>query len=97
MVDSNPIVNTVNAYVVEPHKLTLVNPPTKVLKKQRKNRGRTRLATIQRTQSNTTASARLLSTALHSVSQAINRANSPRIAMYNKKDVSIPLPYPIQR
>ena len=34
MVDSNPIVKTVNTYIVEPHKLTLVSPLTKVLKKQ---------------------------------------------------------------
>ena len=86
MVDINPIVNTVNTYIVVTPKLTLVSPPTKVLKKQRKIRGRTRLATIQRAQSDTTASARFLSTALHSVSQDINRANSNRIAMYKKKD-----------
>ena len=55
MVDSNPIVNTVNTYFVEPHKLTLVRPTNKVLKKQRKIRGKTRLATIQRSQSDTTA------------------------------------------
>ena len=86
MVDSNPIVKTVNTYFVEPHKLTLVRPPTKVLKKQRKIRGRKRLETIQQAQSDTTASSKLLSTALHSVSQAITRANSHIIAMYNKKD-----------
>ena len=83
MVDSNPIVNTINTYIVVPPKLTLFSPPPKVLKKQRKIRGRTRLATIQRAQSDTTASARFLSTELHSVSQAITRANSHRIAMYN--------------
>ena len=68
MVDINPIVKTVNTYIVEPHKLTLVSPPTKVLKKQQKIRGRTRLATIQQAQSDTTDSARFLSTELHSVS-----------------------------
>ena len=47
MEDSNPIVKTVNTYIVEPHKLTLVIPPTKVLKKQKHIRGRKRLATIQ--------------------------------------------------
>ena len=86
MVDSNPIVKTVNTYFVEPHKLTLARPPTKVLKKQQKIRGRTRLATIHRSQSDTIASARFLSTALHSVSQAITRANIHRIDMYNKKN-----------
>ena len=34
MVDSNSIVKTVNIYFVEPHKVTLVRPSTKVLKKQ---------------------------------------------------------------
>ena len=86
MVDSNPIVKTVNTYFLEPHKLTLARPQTKVLKKQQKIRGRTRLATIKRAQSDITASARFLSTALHSVSQAITRANIHRIDMYNKKD-----------
>ena len=71
MVYSNPIVNTVNIYIVEPHKLTIFRTPTNVLKKQRKIRGRTRLATINQTQSDTTASDRFLSMALHSVSQAI--------------------------
>ena len=65
MVDSNPIIKTINTYIVVPPKLTLVSPPPKVLKKQRKIRGRTRLAKIQKFQSNTTASARFLSTALH--------------------------------
>ena len=51
-----------------------------------KIRGRTRLATIRRAQSDTTASARFLSTALHSVSQAITRAVIHKISMYNKKD-----------
>ena len=86
MVDSHPIVKTVNTYVVEPPKLTLVIPPTKALNKQKKIIGRKRLATIQRAQSDTTASARFLSTALHSVSQDIARYNSHIIAMYNKKD-----------
>ena len=86
MVNSNPMVNTVITYIFEPHKLTLVSPPTKVLKKQRKIRGRTRLETIQRAQSDTTASARFLSTAIYSVSKAITRTNSHRIAMYKKKD-----------
>ena len=86
MVDSNPIIKTINTYIVVPPKLRLVSPPPKVLKKQQIIRGRTRLATIQQSQSNTTASARFLSTALHSVSQAITRTNIHRIDMYNKKD-----------
>ena len=55
MVDSNPIIKTINTYIVVPPNLTLVRPPPKVLKKQRKIRGRTRLATIQQSQSDTTA------------------------------------------
>ena len=86
MVDSNPIVKTVNKYMVETHKLTLARPPNKVLKKQRKIIGRKRLATIQQAQYDTTASDRFLSTALHLVSKSITRANSHRIA----------LPYPIK-
>ena len=85
MVDNNPIIKTINTYTVVPTKLTLVSTPTKVLKKQQKIRVRTRLATIKRAQSDTTASAMFLSTALHSVFQDITRENSHIIAMYNKK------------
>ena len=85
MVDSNPILKTINTYTVVPLKLTLVSTSPKVLKKQRKIRDRTKLTTIKQAQSDTTASARFLSTVLHSVSQAITRANSHRTAMYNKK------------
>ena len=88
MVDNNPIIKTINTYTVVPTKLTLVSTPTKVLKKQCKIRGRARLATIKRSQSDKTTSARFLSTALHSVSQDITRENIPRIAMYNKKDTA---------
>ena len=86
MVDSNHVLKTFNTYLVEPHKLTLVRPPTQELKNHRKIRCRTRIATIQRAQSDTTASAGFLSTSLHSMSQAITRSNIHRIAMYNKKD-----------
>ena len=86
MADINPIVKTVNTYIVVPPKLTISSPTTKVLQNQRKIRGRERLATIQKSQSDTTASARVFSMELHSVSQAITRANSHRIATYNKKD-----------
>ena len=88
MVDSNSIINPINTYIVVPHNLTLVSTPPKVLKKQRKIRGRTRLATIKRAQSEKTASDRFLSTTFHSVSQAITRANIHRIAMYNNKDTA---------
>ena len=60
MVDSNPIIKTINTYIVVPPKLTLVSPPPKVLKKQQKNIGRTRLAKVQQAQSDTIASARFL-------------------------------------
>ena len=88
MVDSNSIIKPINTHTVVPPKLTLVSTPPKELKKQRKNRGRTRLTTIKRSQSDKTASSRFLSTALHSVSQAITRANSHRIAMYIKNDTA---------
>ena len=41
MVDSNLIIKIINKYIVVPPKLTLVNTPPKVLKKQREIRGRT--------------------------------------------------------
>ena len=88
MLDINFIINPINTYTVVPPKLTLVSTPSKVLKKQRKIRGRKRLATIKRSQSNKTASSRFLSSALHSVSQAITRENSHIIDMYNKKDTA---------
>ena len=47
MVDSNSIINPIITYIVVPPNLTLVSTPQKVLKKQRKLRGRTRLATIK--------------------------------------------------
>ena len=59
-----------------------------MLKKQRKIRGRTRMATIKRAQSNKTASDRFLSTSFHSVSQDITCANSHRIAIYNNNDTA---------
>ena len=71
-----------------PQLLTLGITPPEVLKKQLKIRGRTRIAKIKRAQSNTTASARFLSTALHSVSQAINRAHTNKIAIYNKEETA---------
>ena len=76
IVDSNYIINPINTYILVPPNLTLVSTPPKVLKKQRKIRGRTRLATIMRAKSDKTDSARFLSTALHSVSQAITCENS---------------------
>ena len=88
MVDSNSIMKPINTYTVLPPNLTLVSTQPKVLKKHRNIRGRTRLVTIKQAQSYKTASARFLSTSLHSVSKAITCANSHRIAMYNKKDTA---------
>ena len=51
-------------------------------------RSRIRLATIKRAQSNKTASARFLLTALYSVSQAITGANNNTISIYNNKDTA---------
>ena len=84
MVD-NKTLKPINKYFVVPQLLTLASTPTKVLKRQIKTRGRKRIATIKKEQSNTTASARFLSTSLHSVSQAITRSNTNRIAIYNNK------------
>ena len=88
MVYSNSIKNPINKYIVVPTKLTLVSTPPKVLKRKRKIKVRTRLATIKQAQSDKTASARFLPTALHSVSQAVTPANSHRIAIYNNKDTA---------
>ena len=85
MVDSNSIINPINTYIIVPPNLKLVSTPPKVLKRQRKIRGRTRLTTIKQAKSDKTASDRFLSNFFHSVSQAINRANSHRIALYNNK------------
>ena len=68
MVDSKTL-NPIYTYIVVPQLLTLDTTPTKVLNKQRKIRGRKRLATIKRAQSDTTASTHFLSTALYSVSR----------------------------
>ena len=84
MVD-NKTLKPINKYFVVPQLLTLASTPTKVLKRQIKTRGRKRIATIKQEQSDTTASARFLSTSLHSVSQAITRSNTNRIAIYNNK------------
>ena len=59
-----------------------------VLKKQRKIRGRTRLAKIKRSKSGKIASARFLSTALHSLFQDITCSNSHKIAIYINKDTA---------
>ena len=87
MVDSKTL-KPINTYIVVPQPLTLSSTSTKVLKKQRKIRVRKKLAKIKRSQSNKTASARFLSTALHSLSQAITRANTNKIAIYNNADTS---------
>ena len=84
MVDSKTL-KPINTYIVLPQPLTLAITPTKVLKKQHTIRGRERLATIKQENSDTTASARFLLTALHLVSQAITRANTNKIDIYNNK------------
>ena len=87
MVDSKTL-KPINTYIVVTQPLTIAITPPKVLKKQLKIRGRTRLATIKRAQSDTTASDRFLSTALHSVSQDITRANTNKISIYNNNNTS---------
>ena len=84
MVDGKTL-NPINTYIVLPPPLTLAITPTKVLKKKRKIRGRTIIATIKRAQSDKTASTCFLSTALHSVSQAITCEKTNKIAIYNNK------------
>ena len=80
MVSNDKTVNSINTYSVVPLNTTLARTPTTVLKKKRKRRVRTHLATINRSQSDSTSSARFLSTALHSVSQTITRVHTDKIA-----------------
>ena len=81
-------VNSINTYSVVPPRLTLASKPPKVLKKNHKTRGRIQLATTKQAQSNKTASDRFLSTALHSFSQAITRAHTDKIDLYNNIDTA---------
>ena len=88
MVSNSKIVKSINTYSVVPQILTLTSTPTKLLKKQRKIRGRTQLATIKRAQSDTTASDRFLLAALHSVSHSIIRSHTDKISLYNNTDTA---------
>ena len=85
--NSNKTANPINTYYVVPKSVTLVSTPTKVLKKRCNIGSMKNLGTIKRSQSDTTDSARFLSTALHSVSQAIIHAHTYKIALYNKSDI----------
>ena len=87
IVDSKNL-DPINTFLVVPQPITLARTPTKVLKKQPKIIGKTILATIKRSHSDKTASACFLSTALHSVSQAITRANTNKISIYNNKYIA---------
>ena len=87
MVDSK-ILKPINTYSVLPLSNTPISTPHKVLKKQRNTRQRTQLATINQGQSNTTESARLLSTAIFSVSQALTLAQTDKTYLYNSTDTA---------
>ena len=71
IVSSNKTVNTINKYVWVPSSVALVSTPTKVKNKRHNTICRKYISTIKRAQSYITVSERLLSTALHSVSQDI--------------------------
>ena len=86
MVSNFKTLRFINTYYVVTQLLTLASTPTKVLKKQRKIRGRGKLATINRAQSDTTDFARFIYTALNSVSQAITHAHTNKIVIYKNKD-----------
>ena len=84
MVSSHNTVKPINKHSVVPPIVTLVITPTKVLNKRLNTR---QIATIRRSQLNTAYSAIFLSTALHSVSQAIIHAHTSKISLYNKSDI----------
>ena len=88
VVSNSKTVKYINKYSVVPQLLTLTSTPTKLLKEQHNIRGSTQPATINQAQSDTTASARFLSIALHSVSQAITLAHTDKIALYNNTDTA---------
>ena len=78
MVSTNKNVNNIKTYYVIPQSVALVITPTKVLTNLRKTRRRKNLSTIKIAQSDTTSSDIFLSTALHSVSQAIIHAQTEK-------------------
>ena len=86
--DANTI-NPINTYSLVTQSVTLVITPTKVLKKICNIIRRKKIATIKITQLDTTVSARFLSTALHSVSQAIIHAHTEKISLYNKSYIDL--------
>ena len=86
MVSINKTVNPIHTYSVVPQSATLVSILTKVLNTRRKISHRKKLSTIKIAQSNTIAYARFLSNAPHSVSQDIMRAQTDKLALYNKSD-----------
>ena len=70
----------INIYSVVPTIEAQIRTPTKVINKLRKTRRRKYLYKIKIAQSETTASARFSSTALHSVSHAIICDHTEKIA-----------------
>ena len=88
MVSNYKTVNSINTYSIVPQLLTLASTPNIVIKKQRNTRCRTHLATIKRVNYNTAVSATFILTALHSVSQAITRAHTDNIDLYNNTETA---------
>ena len=88
MFSINNTVNPINTYSAVPPSLTLDSTPPKLLKKSRKTRRSINIDKIKISQSNTTASARFLSTYLHSVSQAIILSYTEKITLYNQTDTA---------
>ena len=88
MISNDKTANSINTYSVVPLNTILSSTSTKVLNKKFKTRVRTQLVTIKREKSDTTASSRFLSNALHSVSQAITHSHTDKIALYNNIDTA---------
>ena len=85
---NNNTVNPIYIYSVVTPSLTLASTLNKVLNNRRNTRHVKQIAVIKRSQSDTTASSRFLSTAFHSVSQIIICAHTDKIALYNKTDTA---------
>ena len=89
MVDSNKyLIQSISSYIRYALVLELYHLPPKVANKRRKRLNQSQLYSIRRTQSDTSGSARFLSTSLHSMSQVIIPFHTDKISIYNRYEES---------